>query len=359
MDAHKSAIGKHELFTLCVAKAGELGLAAVLDGANLDDLADFRPGRDAARELGVRSPLLEVGLTKNEIRELSRQAGLPTAEKQPFACLASRFPYDTPLTREGLARVEHAEQLLLQLLTLGLLVAIIVSLFIGAWPSIKVYGPTFLWTAEWDPVQEKFGGLVMIYGTLMSSFIALLIAVPLGGQGAYGLAAFIADEGCVAFCLQHRLQGMVDLCTPAYALCKGRRAERHDQADLAALAYAAGGEIIVQQQGGFARRWRARAKSSRAWRWRCTRAGFRCATSKRRSPTRRGSSPRPISSSSSPMVVCLTCAGTEGTEGVVAATEAGGIGLDSILVEDPSCSASYRSVIVCPNRISLSDAPGS
>jgi uncharacterized protein len=103
---------KHELFTLCVAKAGELGLAAVLDGANLDDLADFRPGRDAAKELGVRSPLLEVGLTKDEIRTLSQQAGLPTATKQPFACLASRFPYGTTITAERLRQVDHCETFL-------------------------------------------------------------------------------------------------------------------------------------------------------------------------------------------------------------------------------------------------------
>jgi uncharacterized protein len=103
---------KHELFTLCVAKAGELGLAAVLDGANRDDLADYRPGRDAAKELGVRSPLLEVGLTKEEIRALSRQAGLPTAAKQPFACLASRFPYGTTITAERLRQVDQCETFL-------------------------------------------------------------------------------------------------------------------------------------------------------------------------------------------------------------------------------------------------------
>ncbi|TLM67116.1 MAG: ATP-dependent sacrificial sulfur transferase LarE [Deltaproteobacteria bacterium] len=103
---------KHELFTLCVAKAGELGLAAVLDGANRDDLADFRPGRDAARELGIRSPLLEAGLGKEEIRELSRRAGLPTAEKQPFACLASRFPYGTTITAERLRQVDRCESFL-------------------------------------------------------------------------------------------------------------------------------------------------------------------------------------------------------------------------------------------------------
>jgi uncharacterized protein len=103
---------KHELFALCVAKARELGLAAVLDGANLDDLADFRPGRDAARELGIRSPLLETGLDKAEIRELSRRAGLPTADKQPFACLASRFPYGTRITAERLQQVDQCEAFL-------------------------------------------------------------------------------------------------------------------------------------------------------------------------------------------------------------------------------------------------------
>jgi uncharacterized protein len=103
---------KHELFTRCVAKARELGMAAVLDGANLDDLADFRPGRDAARELGIRSPLLEAGLGKAEIRELSRRAGLPTADKQPFACLASRFPYGTRITAERLRQVDQCETFL-------------------------------------------------------------------------------------------------------------------------------------------------------------------------------------------------------------------------------------------------------
>jgi len=103
---------KHELFALCVAKARELGLATVLDGANLDDLADFRPGRDAARELGIRSPLLETGLGKSEIRELSRRAALPTADKQPFACLASRFPYGTRITAERLRQVDQCETFL-------------------------------------------------------------------------------------------------------------------------------------------------------------------------------------------------------------------------------------------------------
>jgi phosphate transport system permease protein len=75
------------------------------------------------------------------------------------------------------------------ILTLGLLVGIIVSLFIGAWPSIKAYGLSFLWTSEWDPVQERFGGLVMIYGTLMTSAIALIIAVPV----SFGIAIFLTE----------------------------------------------------------------------------------------------------------------------------------------------------------------------
>jgi uncharacterized protein len=103
---------KQELFAAALAKARELGLPTVVDGANLDDLADYRPGREAARELGIRSPLLEAGLGKADIRELSRQAGLPTAEKQPFACLASRFPYGTQITAARLHQVDRCESFL-------------------------------------------------------------------------------------------------------------------------------------------------------------------------------------------------------------------------------------------------------
>ncbi|MHC4250529.1 MAG: ATP-dependent sacrificial sulfur transferase LarE [Planctomycetota bacterium] len=77
--------------------------------ANADDLSDYRPGRRALEELGVRSPLLEAGLGKAGIREVSRRAGLPTAEKPSYACLASRFPYGESITREGLAIVDAAE----------------------------------------------------------------------------------------------------------------------------------------------------------------------------------------------------------------------------------------------------------
>lgn len=103
---------KKELFQLCLEKAAELGLAFVADGSNTDDLGDFRPGRKAAMELGVRSPLLEAGLSKGEIRVLSRELGLPTWDKQPYACLASRFPYGTEITGERLGRIERCEEFL-------------------------------------------------------------------------------------------------------------------------------------------------------------------------------------------------------------------------------------------------------
>ena len=104
---------KKEVFGKILAFAHENGLAAVLEGSNLDDDGDYRPGRRAIRELGVRSPLHEAGLTKEEIRVLSREMGLPTWSKPSFACLASRFPYGERINATGLARVERAEQWLL------------------------------------------------------------------------------------------------------------------------------------------------------------------------------------------------------------------------------------------------------
>jgi pyridinium-3,5-biscarboxylic acid mononucleotide sulfurtransferase len=103
---------KNELFGLATEKARSLGLRHVADGSNSDDLADFRPGRAAARELGVRSPLLEAGLTKPEIRLLSKDLGLPTWNKPSFACLSSRFPYGTPITADRLEKVRKGEELL-------------------------------------------------------------------------------------------------------------------------------------------------------------------------------------------------------------------------------------------------------
>lgn len=103
---------KSELFRICTDKAREMGLAFVADGSNTDDLGDYRPGRTAACELKVRSPLLEAGLSKGEIRELSLAMGLPTWDKQAYACLASRFPYGTEITEERLNQVERCEEFL-------------------------------------------------------------------------------------------------------------------------------------------------------------------------------------------------------------------------------------------------------
>ncbi len=106
---------KSELFEICRRKADELGLEYVVDGTNADDLADHRPGKAAAEELGVRSPLVEAGLTKKEIRLLSREMALSTWKKPNLACLSSRFPYGTRITEERLEKVKRCEEYLKRL----------------------------------------------------------------------------------------------------------------------------------------------------------------------------------------------------------------------------------------------------
>ena len=106
---------KNELFQKIKEVAQGLGILSVAEGSNADDPKDYRPGMRAVRELGIKSPLLDAGLAKAEIRELSREMGLNTWDKQPFACLASRFPYGQPITREKLLMVDRAEQFLLDL----------------------------------------------------------------------------------------------------------------------------------------------------------------------------------------------------------------------------------------------------
>ncbi|MBV8775391.1 MAG: ATP-dependent sacrificial sulfur transferase LarE [Deltaproteobacteria bacterium] len=103
---------KHNLFTVCEQKARELGIEIILDGLNLDDLNDYRPGIQAAAEMRVRHPLVEAELTKDEIRELSRILGLATWDRPASPCLSSRFPYGTEITLEGLSKVERGEQAL-------------------------------------------------------------------------------------------------------------------------------------------------------------------------------------------------------------------------------------------------------
>lgn len=101
---------KGELFGRLSEIARRAGLEIVLDGTNADDVSDHRPGRKAAQEIGVRSPLLEAGLSKADIRALSRARGLPNWNKPALACLASRFPYGTRITRPELERVGAAER---------------------------------------------------------------------------------------------------------------------------------------------------------------------------------------------------------------------------------------------------------
>jgi uncharacterized protein len=103
---------KHNLFTVCEAKAHELGIETIVDGLNLDDLHDYRPGIKAASELRVRHPLVEAAMSKAEVREFSRALDLPTWDRPASPCLSSRFPYGTTITEENLRMVEQSEQLL-------------------------------------------------------------------------------------------------------------------------------------------------------------------------------------------------------------------------------------------------------
>jgi len=103
---------KREIFGRLLREAEEMGLAAVADGANADDARDFRPGLRAVKELGVRSPLKEAGLTKDDIRQMSRALGLSTWDRPSRACLASRFPYGDAITRDALRSVDQAETFL-------------------------------------------------------------------------------------------------------------------------------------------------------------------------------------------------------------------------------------------------------
>ena len=106
---------KHELFEKILAIAEENHLAAVVEGSNMDDNGDYRPGLRAVEELGIKSALRAAKLTKQEIRELSKRLDLPTWDKQSFACLASRFVYGETISEERLGMVDQAEQLLLDM----------------------------------------------------------------------------------------------------------------------------------------------------------------------------------------------------------------------------------------------------
>lgn len=103
---------KRELYKRIIEIAEKQGIPYIAEGSNMDDTGDYRPGMAAVVESGIKSPLQEAGLYKEEIRELSKELGLTTWEKPSFACLSSRFAYGEPITAEKLAMVERAEQLL-------------------------------------------------------------------------------------------------------------------------------------------------------------------------------------------------------------------------------------------------------
>lgn len=106
---------KEELMNVCRRVADEMGIEHIAEGSNVSDLGDYRPGLEAVRQTNARSPLREAGLLKEEIRELSRHLGLPTWQKPSFACLASRFPYGTRITKEKLDQVAQCEDALRRL----------------------------------------------------------------------------------------------------------------------------------------------------------------------------------------------------------------------------------------------------
>jgi uncharacterized protein len=110
--ANRCYFCKDELFSTLVEIARRRGFSIIADGLNADDLGDYRPGRQAAEEHSVRSPLMEAGLSKAEIRELSGIAGLPTADQPASACLSSRFPYGVSITEEKLRMVDQGEEAL-------------------------------------------------------------------------------------------------------------------------------------------------------------------------------------------------------------------------------------------------------
>ena len=103
---------KDELYTICGHQADKLGVPWVVDGCNTDDLGDYRPGRRAAGEHEIRSPLIEADMTKADVRAASERLGLRTARKAAFACLGSRFPYGTEITPDRLNRIGACEQFL-------------------------------------------------------------------------------------------------------------------------------------------------------------------------------------------------------------------------------------------------------
>lgn len=156
---------KHAVLSRLLAEARAAGFPHLVYGANHDDRGDYRPGERAAEELGVRAPLAEVGLTKAEIRELSRRRSLSTWDKPAMACLASRFPYGTALEPAALSQVERAEDYLRHELGLRAL-------------RVRHHGPIArieLPPEDWDKVLEPAARqkLVAAFREIGFTFVAL------------------------------------------------------------------------------------------------------------------------------------------------------------------------------------------
>ena len=175
---------KRELHRLLAPIAAAAGAAVVLDGVNADDLGDHRPGIQAAREFGVRSPLAEAGLDKAGVRQLSRALGLPWWDKPAQPCLASRFPYGEPITAERLQRVAAAEAWLLA----------------QGWPAVRVrsQGQTARIELPADQLPQAMGRWAEVgpRQELVAAFLAL-------GFSAVGLDL----EGLVSGKLNRELAG--------------------------------------------------------------------------------------------------------------------------------------------------------
>jgi len=155
---------KKELFTKIGEVAKENDVKYVFDGSNLDDTGDYRPGMQAAKELEVISPLKEANLTKADIRELSKELGLPTWNKPSFACLSSRFPYGKEITIPKLKMVDEAEQFLLDMGITQVRVrhhGEIARIEVSPEERVKFFG-----TEVMDKIGEKFKNIGFTYVTL-------------------------------------------------------------------------------------------------------------------------------------------------------------------------------------------------
>lgn len=108
-------ICKKAIFSKIVEIAGQNGITHIADGSNMDDVGDYRPGMQALKELGIEKPLMDAGLTKDDIRKLSQRMGLPTWDKPSYACLATRIPYGEEITEEKLRMIDAAEQYLMDI----------------------------------------------------------------------------------------------------------------------------------------------------------------------------------------------------------------------------------------------------